>query len=75
MYNDILQNSEGPFLNHLCSGAVQRVQFCPFEDVLGVGHLKGFSSLIVPGNWFACLAFTLAQKEGGGWQECNICDS
>ncbi|PVD21983.1 hypothetical protein C0Q70_17786 [Pomacea canaliculata] len=50
MYNDILQNSEGPFLNHLCSGAVQRVQFCPFEDVLGVGHLKGFSSLIVPGS-------------------------
>lgn len=28
---------------------IQRVRFCPFEDVLGIGHSAGFSSLIVPG--------------------------
>lgn len=28
---------------------VERVRWCPFEDVLGVGHDEGFSSLIIPG--------------------------
>lgn len=28
---------------------VERVRWCPFEDILGVGHDAGFSSLIVPG--------------------------
>lgn len=28
---------------------IERVRWCPFEDVLGVGHDNGFSSLIVPG--------------------------
>jgi len=35
--------------HHEPSTPINRVQFCPFEDVLGVGHQKGFSSLIVPG--------------------------
>lgn len=28
---------------------VERVKWCPFEDVLGIGHSQGFSSIIVPG--------------------------
>lgn len=28
---------------------IERVQWCPFEDVLGLGHEEGFSSIIVPG--------------------------
>ncbi|KAI0025824.1 BING4CT-domain-containing protein [Xylariomycetidae sp. FL0641] len=28
---------------------IERVRWCPFEDILGVGHDEGFSSLIVPG--------------------------
>lgn len=29
--------------------AVERVRWCPFEDILGIGHDQGFSSIIVPG--------------------------
>ncbi|KAL8734721.1 MAG: hypothetical protein Q9181_003110 [Wetmoreana brouardii] len=28
---------------------IERVRWCPFEDVLGISHDKGFSSVIVPG--------------------------
>lgn len=29
--------------------AIERVRWCPFEDVLGLGHDEGFSSIIIPG--------------------------
>ncbi|KAK1997634.1 BING4CT domain-containing protein [Colletotrichum falcatum] len=28
---------------------IERVRWCPFEDVLGMGHDEGFSSIVVPG--------------------------
>lgn len=28
---------------------IERVRWCPYEDILGIGHDKGFSSIIVPG--------------------------
>ncbi|OQO08293.1 hypothetical protein B0A48_06163 [Cryoendolithus antarcticus] len=28
---------------------IERVRWCPFEDILGIGHSQGFSSIIVPG--------------------------
>lgn len=40
-----------PYMTHLMPGTrLERAQFVPFEDILGVGHLKGFASLIVPGS-------------------------
>lgn len=28
---------------------IERVKWCPFEDILGISHNQGFSSIIVPG--------------------------
>ncbi|EMG49591.1 UTP7 U3 small nucleolar RNA-associated protein 7 [Candida maltosa Xu316] len=40
-----------PYMNHLIPGSkVQKTKFVPFEDILGVGHQEGFSSIIVPGS-------------------------
>uniref|UniRef100_UPI00358EC21A WD repeat-containing protein 46 n=1 Tax=Myxine glutinosa TaxID=7769 RepID=UPI00358EC21A len=38
-----------PYLSHYLSTAASSLHFCPFEDILGVGHSSGFSSLLVPG--------------------------
>ena len=35
--------------HHIPSTSVSSIQFCPYEDILGVGHSQGFSSLIIPG--------------------------
>jgi U3 small nucleolar RNA-associated protein 7 len=37
-------------MNHLQAGAqVQDIHFCPFDDVLGLGHSYGISSIVIPG--------------------------
>lgn len=41
-----------PYMKHrLSSGSqVSNIMFSPYEDVLGVGHSQGYSSLVIPGS-------------------------
>ncbi|KAI8992016.1 WD40-repeat-containing domain protein [Mycotypha africana] len=42
------QNS--PYMSHLEGGSIiEDLRFVPFEDVLGFGHSKGISSIVIPG--------------------------
>lgn len=39
-----------PYMNHMIPGSrIEKIKYVPFEDILGVGHQKGMSSLIIPG--------------------------
>ena len=41
---------QSPYMTWGGEGAnIERVRWCPFEDVLGISHDRGFSSIIVPG--------------------------
>ena len=41
---------QSPYMNWGLDGrSIQSVQWCPFEDVLGIGHSAGFTSTIIPG--------------------------
>jgi U3 small nucleolar RNA-associated protein 7 len=52
VYRDCIQNTaDAPYLSYKGnSGGVSQVKFCPYEDVLGVGAERGFSSILVPGK-------------------------
>jgi U3 small nucleolar RNA-associated protein 7 len=41
---------QSPYMGWGAKGqTVERVRWCPYEDILGIGHNQGFSSIIVPG--------------------------
>merc|ERR1711974_110363 len=53
LYKDMAtlsQRPEKPYLYHRCDRLVTDLSFCPYEDVLGIGHSWGFSSIVVPGS-------------------------
>lgn len=39
-----------PYLEHKVGGVIEDLYYSNYEDVLGVGHQKGFTSLLVPGS-------------------------
>lgn len=41
------------YMMHRSRGMVRQLQFCPYEDVLGVGSTDGFESLLIPGQYAA----------------------
>ncbi len=53
IWKDALRSkAKMPYLEHTFDdgSSVCRTAFRPFEDILGVGHVHGFESLIVPGS-------------------------
>lgn len=38
-----------PYMHYDCKNSVTGMQYCPYEDILGVSTYKGYSSLIIPG--------------------------
>lgn len=39
-----------PYMKHEVFKSVSEIKFCPYEDVMGIGHGAGFTSILVPGT-------------------------
>ena len=52
MFQDPFRKTpKAPYMTHSLHGSqINEMRFCPFEDVLGLGHADGFSSIVVPGS-------------------------
>eukprot|EP00823_Brevimastigomonas_motovehiculus_P008422 TRINITY_DN7704_c0_g1_i1.p1 TRINITY_DN7704_c0_g1~~TRINITY_DN7704_c0_g1_i1.p1 ORF type:complete len:311 (+),score=49.08 TRINITY_DN7704_c0_g1_i1:70-933(+) len=49
--NAFAEKQKSPYMSEQLSGRIiERIRFCPYEDVLGVSHDVGFSSMVVPGS-------------------------
>jgi len=51
LWKDALKTKQNsPYLSHHQeSTTINSLRYCPFDDILGVSHSKGFASLIIPG--------------------------
>ncbi|KAH3902717.1 probable U3 small nucleolar RNA-associated protein 7 [Saccharomycodes ludwigii] len=46
-----IPDRNSPYMSHLFpNNKIENMKFVPFEDLLGVGHSKGVTNLIVPGS-------------------------
>jgi hypothetical protein len=51
VYRDCCRKSaDRPYLRHRLFKRIGNMEFCPYEDVLGVATESGFTSLIIPGK-------------------------
>ena len=52
VFKDCLsKRANGPYMTHLLPGCLtETCRFCPYEDLLGIGHSNGFCSMLVPGS-------------------------
>jgi len=53
IWNNALQTKQqSPYLNHqfVKGSKVSDVKFCPYEDVLAIGHSHGVTNILVPGS-------------------------
>jgi hypothetical protein len=58
------EKAQSPYMTHnLAAGALQDFRFCPFEDVLGIGHAGGISTMLVPGAAGLCRTALDARAE------------
>mmetsp|Transcript_13097 Transcript_13097/g.18754 ORF Transcript_13097/g.18754 Transcript_13097/m.18754 type:complete len:651 (+) Transcript_13097:59-2011(+) len=48
----LLHKQNDPYMTHNSHGMgpVETLAFRPFEDVCGIGHMKGYSSIVIPGS-------------------------
>ncbi|XP_045491597.1 WD repeat-containing protein 46 [Colias croceus] len=48
--NCCTQTTDKAYMRHKMARTISNFKFCPYEDVLGIGTSKGFTSIIVPGS-------------------------
>ncbi|XP_041481473.1 WD repeat-containing protein 46-like [Lytechinus variegatus] len=50
VYKDCcLRTHDAPYMMHELRYPITNMGFCPYEDVLGVSHFHGYTSLLIPG--------------------------
>lgn len=51
LWKDPAKKHRHCYMNHMIeSSEIQSLNFCPYEDVLGIGHSNGFQSIVIPGS-------------------------